>query len=107
MSFRIYIQKKRLFCPPKTTLVRKNYVHGFPHLARGKKANNSSAKSTSPKTFSFVSSRDARRTAAKIAAFRLSVPCVPAKRGFPQSNACIQVIGKKRRGQGKRATMPS
>lgn len=44
------------------------------HLAKGKKANNSSANSTSPNTFSLLSSREARSTAAKIAALRLSVP---------------------------------
>lgn len=46
-----------------------------PYLASGKNANSSSANSTRPNTFSLLSSREARSTAAKIAAFRLSVPC--------------------------------
>lgn len=54
---------------PTTTHTQQAY------LARGKKANNSSANRTSPKTFSLLSTREARSTAAKIAAFRLSVPC--------------------------------
>lgn len=45
------------------------------NLASGKKAKISRANRTSPKTFSLLSRRDARRTTANIAALRLNVPC--------------------------------
>ena len=60
-----------------------------PHLAKGKKANNSSANSTSPNTFSLLSSLEARSTAAKIAALRLSVPWQCSATSWRESHVSV------------------